>query len=346
MNFYLRFPLDNPKLLNEWINAIGFDDHYTVSQNTLICSDHFVDDDYVLENGTYELSQSAIPLKFNYRNKSIESSNVVGPTIDFDQSNIHQNWSDVHFINSIDRHSNIRGVQFHKSHTTSNKINYKINGHVKIGNSPYNTSRNNIDEITNNNKSTSHNNSSNEFVEDIFSVEKNQDEEVENYIPNSHNIKAVKTVVSNKSKSKDKPMWQLNQKMPLKHKIPNSFLKKLKLLGRKNKRLCSKVRDLISRKQDVIDLEIKYIKLKLAVLETENKLLLNGIDTSEYSAFRILHENKEIHKPKNVEYDFLLECKLKELKNPKTHINNSITISPECSTQMPPSAESETIIIL
>lgn len=305
-----------------------------------------------MENGSYELSTSAIPSKFEFRNEPIKPLSI-GPTIVLNRSNSFQNRNNSRFINNVDKQANIRDLQFLSSHTISSKNNKTIGGVNKTANSSYNTSIINVDEIAFNNKLTSHNNSSNEFVEDIF-VDINQGAEVNNFIinspsiclPSSHNIKTVKTVVSNKSTTNVKSTWELNSNAIPKYKIPDSFLKKLKLLGQKNRRLCSKVRNMASRKQDLVDLQIKYVKLKLAVLETEDKLLLNGVDTSEYSAFRIVNEDKETPTPKDIEYDCLLEYKLEELKNPKPHIDQPPLISPGCSTQLPSSAESETVIIL
>lgn len=349
----LRFPLDNQLLLDEWLAAIRLDEYIMVSQNTLICSEHFTDSDYVLENGSYELSSLAVPSKFDDGNESIEPINI-GRIIPSNKSNSLQNWNNSPFINNVDKQVNIRDVQFRSSHTISSKnINKIIGGVNKTGNSSYNTSRINVNAITNNNKSTSHNNSSNEFVEDLF-VDINQGDNFDNliinspsvYTPSSHNIKTVKTVVSNNSTPNVKPLWELNSDAKPKYKIPNSFIKKLKLLGQKNRRLCSKIKSMASRKQDLVDLQIKYIKLKLAVLETENKLLLNGVDTSEYLAFRFVQEDKETPQPKNIEYDCLLEYKLKELKNPKPHTDQPPIISPGSPTQVATSNENDTVIIL
>lgn len=61
--FILRLPLDNGPLLDAWINAMGCDESFVPTENSFICSSHFSIDDYVLENGIYEINQSAIPSK-------------------------------------------------------------------------------------------------------------------------------------------------------------------------------------------------------------------------------------------------------------------------------------------
>jgi len=69
--FILRFPMDNRPLLLEWLKAIGYDETFKVTQNTLICSAHFEITDYVLENGSYEISTTAIP-KLKYETQIID----------------------------------------------------------------------------------------------------------------------------------------------------------------------------------------------------------------------------------------------------------------------------------
>lgn len=345
----LRFPFGNERLLEEWINAIGFNDYLMISQNTLICCEHFTQDDYVLENGSYELSTSAVPSKFDCRYESIESSNVVEPTTDFNEINNLQNRNNnLPSVNNTNEQANIRDMQCLTSQTISSKNNHIVSGcNNKTANSSYNTSR--MNGIANNKKLTCHNNSSNKFLKDIFIDQGNEINSMIYppcvYIPRP--CKTGKAVVTNEPKAKVKPIWKLNSKISIKHKIPVSFTKKCKLLSRKNKRLSAKVQKLLSRKKDFMDLQIQFIKLKFAVLETEEKLMINGINTSEYSAFRMIHEDEERSESLNAGYDFLIECQLEEQKNPKVHINNH---SPIISSEYPPqgtaSSQSETVIIL
>lgn len=73
-------PFDNKILLGAWLNAIGRDESYATTltnENSFICSSHFSIDDYVLENGIYEISPSAIPSKnIGCENSTINSSTV------------------------------------------------------------------------------------------------------------------------------------------------------------------------------------------------------------------------------------------------------------------------------
>ncbi|XP_050439933.1 THAP domain-containing protein 5-like [Adelges cooleyi] len=70
-----------------------------------------------------------------------------------------------------------------------------------------------------------------------------------------------------------------------KHSVPSKMAKKMKALHQKNRRLNSRVQNLMVTVRDLQDIQIKYLKLKERVLDTEEKLLTKGIDTSEYSAF-------------------------------------------------------------
>ncbi|XP_025202835.1 uncharacterized protein LOC112599927 [Melanaphis sacchari] len=99
-------------------------------------------------------------------------------------------------------------------------------------------------------------------------------------------------------------------KVPVKHFLASKFIQRLKLLQRKNCRLISKVKQLMIRKQELQDVQIKYLELKDKVLETEEKLLMNGIDTSEYSAFSFANGDQDTEAIKDNKYDVLLECKL------------------------------------
>lgn len=57
--------MNNKPLLHQWLKAIGYDETYEVTPNSLICSAHFDTSDFITEKGSYKLSATAIPkLKF------------------------------------------------------------------------------------------------------------------------------------------------------------------------------------------------------------------------------------------------------------------------------------------
>lgn len=69
--FISRFPLNNKPLLKHWIKALDLkhDNRYIVpTYDTLVCSAHFAQKDYVLEDGNIKLHSYAIPSKYGYKN--------------------------------------------------------------------------------------------------------------------------------------------------------------------------------------------------------------------------------------------------------------------------------------
>lgn len=100
-------------------------------------------------------------------------------------------------------------------------------------------------------------------------------------------------------------------KTPVRHYVAGKFVRRLSFYQRVNCRLMSKVKQLTIRKQELQDIQIKYLNLKDKVLETEEKLLNNGIDTSEYPVFALANEeDKDTETMNDNKYDILLECKL------------------------------------
>ncbi|XP_060865481.1 uncharacterized protein LOC132941445 [Metopolophium dirhodum] len=74
-------------------------------------------------------------------------------------------------------------------------------------------------------------------------------------------------------------------KVQYRHIITEKFHKKLKLLQQSNNELVSRINIMATNARDWQDVNFKYLALQEKVIETETQLLLNGIDTSEYSAF-------------------------------------------------------------
>jgi len=100
--------------------------------------------------------------------------------------------------------------------------------------------------------------------------------------------------------------WVTPIKIEYRHSISSKIQKRLKLLERINSRLISKIKYLTTYKNDLQNIKIKYLKLKEKVLDTEVKLLLNGVDTSKYSMFYINYEEKNTER-NNTDKDQQLE---------------------------------------
>lgn len=150
------------------------------------------------------------------------------------------------------------------------------------------------------------------------------------YTNNTKMLMTTNTTKPNVS-PKSPSLW-VNRRGEYKYNIPNKFLQKLKILTRKNERLISKNRCLMKRNQQMEDIQIKYLELKNKVLETEEKLLMNGIDTSEYSAFQITYDEPEPQQNDNQMDDgILLECSLDKIKPIPINNNSKPHFSSECS---------------
>ncbi|KAL5237807.1 hypothetical protein ACI65C_005217 [Semiaphis heraclei] len=85
-------------------------------------------------------------------------------------------------------------------------------------------------------------------------------------------------------------------KTKYKYHISARFYKKLQQLERMNRKLCLKIRYLATYKNEFQNIKIKYLRLKEKVVDTEIKLLLDGIPTSDYPLFNIDYNEKS---PKN-----------------------------------------------
>jgi len=68
------------------------------------------------------------------------------------------------------------------------------------------------------------------------------------------------------------------------------WLKRCSRLELLNSKLASDLKLLMANRNEDQDTYIKYLTLKKKILETEEKLLMNGINTSEYPAFSIIEE--------------------------------------------------------
>lgn len=68
-------------------------------------------------------------------------------------------------------------------------------------------------------------------------------------------------------------------------KIPDHFIKRMRLTKAHNKKLISKIKLSKSHKYDAQDDKINLLKLRKLILETELALIRDGIDTSKYPIF-------------------------------------------------------------
>jgi len=133
-----------------------------------------------------------------------------------------------------------------------------------------------------------------------------------------------KTNIPKRNKKSTPLLINSRSRSEFKHNLSSKFVKKLRILQQKNIRLLSRVKTLMTRKQDMQDFQIKYLQLKDKVLEAEEQLLTNGIDTSEYSVFRMANEdndNCDREPARDIKYDVLLEYRLD--RENQIPINNS-----------------------
>jgi len=84
--------------------------------------------------------------------------------------------------------------------------------------------------------------------------------------------------------------------------VSSKFLKKIRILEKINSNLTEKITKLRTYGNQLQDVKIKYLTLKEKLLETEEKLLMNGIDTSKYPVFSMVDEEQDTEtNPENEE---------------------------------------------
>ncbi|CAI6361621.1 unnamed protein product [Macrosiphum euphorbiae] len=103
---------------------------------------------------------------------------------------------------------------------------------------------------------------------------------------NSISIRKKKTEVGSKlfvrKKNQTKTEIELADRDDV---ITEKWRKKFKIMDEINRKIATNIKILTANKLAYEDFNIKYLQLKSKVLDTEEKLLRNGIDTSEYPAF-------------------------------------------------------------
>lgn len=297
--FILRFPIHNEKLALTWLFAIGLDDTFQITQNTSICSAHFSNTDYVLENGTFELSDSAVPSVFKIEAEVNENDEV-------NDDDVVMNYS------STDSTTVVNVLEHY------NKLHCIQKGIPETSNQMY--------------LSANTNKHQNGLSSDIHSFEIIRDNtgasnslNTSNLINKSKNLGNKLTMSVPTSVSKTNELQSIiSYPIPkYKHNLHNKCCKKLKLVTRQNQRLLSKIRKMATRQHDILDFKIKFLELKSKVFETEEQLLNLGIDTSIYSAFNMKDGLPKI--PSDVGFDILIECKLEELNDQLASSSNSVS---------------------
>ncbi|CAI6353578.1 unnamed protein product [Macrosiphum euphorbiae] len=115
-------------------------------------------------------------------------------------------------------------------------------------------------------------------------------------------------------KKKKQNIIQLRQ--PCRDPISQKWRKKLRRIDEINRAMASNINFLMTNKIACDDMEIKYLKLKKKVLDTEEKLLMNGINTTEYPAFcseeEVRTSDSEVIKDPKFELLLLIEINRKK----------------------------------
>ncbi|KAL5242499.1 hypothetical protein ACI65C_009909 [Semiaphis heraclei] len=107
--------------------------------------------------------------------------------------------------------------------------------------------------------------------------------------PIKTNVLKKNIIQRKKTKTNTAPAsWVNNRtktKVQYKYTLTSKFMKKIRTLEHINRRLIVKIRSMENQELIFQDFKIKYLTLKEKVLEAEEQLLINGIDTSEYPLF-------------------------------------------------------------
>jgi len=359
---FFTFPLDNRPLLLDWLEAIKCDETFELTQNTVICSAHFSSSDYVMENGTYELSNTAIP-KLMYEVKFIDRPNRPKTPIIVEVRGAYDlnlgfvgssasnykgsgstnitNMMESSIETSLNNIGSQQGQEDNLRASLLNEMSSEINS--RLVNDGASTSSMNLPNLAfkPTNKSCRKNNAtvmSNRMYSTV-NCNKNQNDLTSNFHlinngastsfmhPQNYELNST-----NKSKyvnnntgprkplmrklrtphNKDKYFWvSVKPSVACQCPLHNKCCKKLLQIRIQNRRLRKKIKNMVTRRRDVLDFKVKYLQLRQNVTDAEEQLLSIGVDTKKYSAFRMVSSNLEI--PRNVEYDVLLECKLDEM---------------------------------
>lgn len=297
---------------------MDFDETFSPTMSTYVCSIHFKTDDFVLENGCYELNPNAVPSIF-IKEELIESVNTSDKNNEPDDCNddlkiagyksmVEEN-EQKHFPDSsIPIIMAVCGTypnfELNMNNLNSSKEPFYNNDVVNNGYQNQSFLKNQSLKKTKGNTSAS--TSSSTIPIDTVNRLKSSSSQ--------HN--SIQYDVSEDIENNLDSIWILNspEQATFKDYLPAKFRKRLEYLAQENKRLISKSKALMTSKRMLLDIEIKYLHLRNKVLETEESLLEKGMNTSEYPVFRLAKDSTEILKD-DVEHHVLLECKLAEVNN-------------------------------
>ncbi|XP_050520604.1 uncharacterized protein LOC126894021 [Daktulosphaira vitifoliae] len=355
---FYRLPLGNKLLLNSWLNAMGNEEKFVPSSESMICSAHFIPSDYYIKDGCIRIRQSAIPsksLKCPQSSQSINSKNNVPKKINksksFEHSSVdhpyakHVTWttnvsnslpvivsvkgqvSDISALNNSNTNNYSDNLnedcmivneisrppateisnKFNLGSKVLKKIQPKVNNSVKNSQIPSKMFvRKQTGPVVPNQMYllVSTKRDQNGLPTDVQLIKTVQNDEAKNQpntlvmpaiskpankvILDQLNVKILPNNIinnSNLNKNSIKLKNMLQPEVQVKHTVPPRIAKKIKALNQKNRRLNSRIQSLMVTVRDLQDIQIKYLKLKERLLDTEEKLLMKGIDTSEYSAF-------------------------------------------------------------
>lgn len=94
--------------------------------------------------------------------------------------------------------------------------------------------------------------------------------------------------------------------------ISEKFQERLSFLEQLNNKLFSRINELSAIDQSFHDVNLKYLALKDKVVETEQKLLMNGIDPSKYPAFYKEEQDADsvVKIIDDTKFKIILECEV------------------------------------
>lgn len=330
------------------------DENFSPTYYSVVCSIHFTNDDYVLENGIFELSPTAVPsifIKDDPENTVDKNNGMVDSNDDLRVSEynamIEENEPD-NLPNSVpviltvygtydsteesleDSDSNDELPPCNKKHQNQISSNSQPLKKIKINdNASTSSSSVPIDTISSLNPSSSLRPSCSLQLNDGLrpsddlkpSSIKSSDRLRPSDSPRPSSSLCTTTNRMDDFDSKDidsdpNSVWIVNQPRHVAYKDELSlrFRKRLESLAQGNRRLISRSTTLMTSRQMLLDIELKYLQLRNQVLETEEALLEKGINTSEYPLFQVSKNNVELPQ-KVIEHQVLLECKLTEINN-------------------------------
>lgn len=360
-NIFFRFPLNNRSLLEIWLHKIGANETFVPTEDSVVCSAHFRISDYVKENDIYDISPSAFPSVYLKEGDQDAHSNMEDEDDDDDTQivspiviHVRGKKSTDSNVEQLNSNEVTTSKYYRLNECVNNTVNENSQNYVEISNgnkshivdSMSNTKINkNIEPCQNNNSEVSNQlyitidtdqykmspsnvNWNKPHGDNITKLRRFRKFKAVDGTSTSSNIKnkcrnrSMITMASKQTQTNPEQRSSNESKIQYKKEVPEKFVNQLRMYARKNKRLIAKLKSVTTRQQDLLDTKIKYLVLKEKVLETEEKLLAYGIDTTEFPAFRFTNNSSQ-PSPRDPEYDVLLECTLEEIRQTPTHNSSS-----------------------